>query len=88
MITAERLVSVSGCRSSGPARPKMDNRTTLALIVVDTLFVRTANDPVRHDHRLGAGPVNRLQHFLGNDGIVADVGADGEPAPESCGKED
>lgn len=46
------------------------------------LFVQTANDPVRHYHRLDAGCVNKRQYFLRNSGIVADISARGEPAPE------
>jgi len=69
-------------RPAFPPGPKWTTRTTLALIVVDALFVRTANDPVHHYHRLGAGCVNKRRYFLDNSGIVADISAGGEPAPE------
>src|SRR5271163_3994218 len=68
-------------RPAVPTSPEWASGATLAL-VVDAVFMRAADDSVHHYHRLGTGRVDERQHFLGNSGIVADIGAVGQPALE------
>jgi hypothetical protein len=50
--------------------------------VVDTLFVWTANDPVRHHDRLSSSVCDEREHFHRHIDIVANIAAFGEPALE------
>ena len=48
--------------------------------VIDTFFVRTADNSVRHHDGPSSGCVGEREHFFCYAGIIADIGPFGEPA--------
>ena len=54
-------------------------------MVIDAFFVRAADDTVCHHNGPSCGRIYEREHFFCYAGIVADIGAFGEPAPKICG---
>ena len=73
-----RAPTVDACQSSGPERTIRAGGS----FVVDTFFVWTANDPVRHHDRLSSSVCDEREHFLRHIDVVANIAAFGEPALE------
>src|SRR5689334_13151710 len=51
-------------------------------LVIDTVLMWTANDPVRHHDRLSCGLRDERKHFVRDIYIVANIPVFREPAPE------
>jgi len=52
--------------------------------VIDAFFVRTADNPVRHQDGPSSGCVDEREHLFCYARIIADIGRFGEPAPKIC----
>ena len=49
-------------------------------MVIDAFFVRTADNPVRHQDGPSSGCVDEREHLFCYARIIADIGRFGEPA--------
>jgi hypothetical protein len=63
--------------ASGPERA----RWTGGPLVINAFFVRTPDNSVRHHNGPSSGRVDKREHFFCYTGMIADIGAFGEPAP-------